>query len=136
MMMSSDDYDRTLCRRVCVFSCVYVWWCASGQRCTMYVMYSGFPPSLCPPSHPSLPSLFSSLTPRPPLPRYEREDITWDPTDFPNNEVCLELIEKKRGGILALLTEECFRGNAATDKGLARKLLQVGMRMHMLVVFI
>ena len=50
--------------------------------------------------------------------------------------MCLELIEKKRGGILALLTEECFRGNAATDKGLARKLLQVGMRMHMLVVFI
>ena len=50
--------------------------------------------------------------------------------------MCLELIEKKRGGILALLTEECFRGNAATDKGLARKLLQVGMRMHMLAVFI
>ena len=114
MMMSSDDYNCTLCRV----------WAALHHTCHVF----GFPsPSLCPPSHPSLPSLFSSLPPLPPLPRYEREDITWDPTDFPNNEVCLELIEKKRGGILALLTEECFRGNAATDKGLARKLLQVGM---------
>ena len=121
---------------VCVLVCVCVVvckWTALHHVCNVF----GFPsPSLCPPSHPSLPSLFSSLTPRPPLPRYEREDITWDPTDFPNNEVCLELIEKKRGGILALLTEECFRGNAATDKGLARKLLQVGMRMHMLAVCI
>ncbi|XP_010490294.1 PREDICTED: myosin-13-like [Camelina sativa] len=39
---------------------------------------------------------------------YKKEEIEWRHIDFPDNRYVLELIEKKRGGIIALLDEACM----------------------------
>ncbi|CAN8270956.1 unnamed protein product [Cochlearia groenlandica] len=39
---------------------------------------------------------------------YEKEEIEWTYIDFPENREVLELIEKKPGGIIALLDEACM----------------------------
>ena len=38
---------------------------------------------------------------------YSAEGINWDATDFPDNSKCLDLIEHRSNGLLALLNEEC-----------------------------
>ncbi|CAN6868868.1 unnamed protein product [Brassica oleracea] len=39
---------------------------------------------------------------------YKKEEIEWNHIDFPDNRYVLELIEKKPGGIIALLDEACM----------------------------
>ncbi|XP_010416014.1 PREDICTED: myosin-13 isoform X1 [Camelina sativa] len=39
---------------------------------------------------------------------YKKEEIEWRHIDFPDNRYVLELIEKKRGGIISLLDEACM----------------------------
>ena len=46
---------------------------------------------------------------------YAREAIEWDRTDFPDNQPCVDLIEKKPLGLLPILDSECTRGAAASD---------------------
>lgn len=47
---------------------------------------------------------------------YTREQIPFDRHDFPNNQSCLDLIEKKPMGLLPLIDSECLRGAVATDQ--------------------
>jgi len=49
---------------------------------------------------------------------YMREEIEWDRTDFPDNQPCVDLIEKKPIGLLPILDSECTRGAAARDAAL------------------
>ena len=52
---------------------------------------------------------------------YSAEGINWDATDFPDNSKCLDLIEHRSNGILALLNEECLLGHG-TDLTFCRKI--------------
>ena len=46
---------------------------------------------------------------------YNREQIEWDKTAFPDNMPCIELLSKKPHGLMRLLDAECMRGMAASD---------------------
>ena len=52
---------------------------------------------------------------------YADEGIAWNPTDFPDNQICLDLIEKRPKGLLSLIDEECLLGQG-TDGALVRKM--------------
>eukprot|EP00929_Paragymnodinium_shiwhaense_P105640 TRINITY_DN7068_c0_g2_i3.p1 TRINITY_DN7068_c0_g2~~TRINITY_DN7068_c0_g2_i3.p1 ORF type:complete len:1669 (+),score=441.76 TRINITY_DN7068_c0_g2_i3:89-5095(+) len=52
---------------------------------------------------------------------YSREGIPWDALDFPDNQDCLDLLQGRPQGILALLDEEC-KMPRGTDKGFCSKL--------------
>jgi myosin-5 len=47
---------------------------------------------------------------------YEREKISWSFIEFPDNQDCLDLIEHKQNGILAVLDDICKLGQASDDK--------------------
>ncbi len=53
---------------------------------------------------------------------YKREEITFNPQEFPDNQACLELIDKPPQGILMLVNEQCMRGDVGSDAALASKL--------------
>ncbi|KAJ8614223.1 hypothetical protein CTAYLR_001136 [Chrysophaeum taylorii] len=46
---------------------------------------------------------------------YQREQIDWDKTAFPDNTPCIDLLTRRPQGILRILDAECLRGNAASD---------------------
>ena len=50
---------------------------------------------------------------------YKREGIKWDTVEFEDNQDILDLIEKKHGGILATLDEQCKLGMRCNDKSFA-----------------
>ncbi len=52
---------------------------------------------------------------------YSAEGIQWDATDFPDNSKCIDLIEHRSNGILALLNEQCLLGHG-TDLTFCRKI--------------
>jgi myosin heavy subunit len=52
---------------------------------------------------------------------YQREQIQWDKTAFPDNTSCIELLSKKPLGLLPFMDSECSRGAAASDEGLVSK---------------
>lgn len=47
---------------------------------------------------------------------YQREGIKWDMIEFEDNQDILDLIEKKHGGILTTLDEQCKLGMRCNDK--------------------
>ncbi|EED95808.1 predicted protein, partial [Thalassiosira pseudonana CCMP1335] len=47
---------------------------------------------------------------------YNREGIKWDFVDFSDNQDILDLIEKKHGGILTTLDEQCMLGMRCNDR--------------------
>jgi myosin heavy subunit len=47
---------------------------------------------------------------------YTREQIPFDRHDFPDNQPCLDLIEKRPMGLLPLMDSECLRGAVASDQ--------------------
>lgn len=47
---------------------------------------------------------------------YHREKIEWSFIEFPDNKDCLELIEHKLNGILAMIDDECRLPKAADEK--------------------
>jgi myosin heavy subunit len=52
---------------------------------------------------------------------YTREEISWDPTVFPDNSSTIDLLEKRPLGLLSMLDSECRRGASALDgEALAR----------------
>ncbi|EFA79585.1 myosin IA heavy chain [Heterostelium album PN500] len=69
----------------------------------------------------TLQQIFIDLTLKTEQEEYVTEGIKWVPVDYVNNKACVELIEKKPFGILALLDEECLfpEGN---DNSLLEKL--------------
>ncbi|KAH9114351.1 hypothetical protein AeMF1_011554 [Aphanomyces euteiches] len=56
--------------------------------------------------------------------RYQREGIPWTLLELPQNEGCLEVLEGRPTGVLALLDEECNIPKG-TDAGFVRKLYQL-----------
>jgi len=46
---------------------------------------------------------------------YDKEGIPWSNSDFVDNALCLELIEKKPGGVLSILDEECIMPQGADE---------------------
>ncbi|KAL7540528.1 hypothetical protein ACHAXR_010173 [Thalassiosira sp. AJA248-18] len=55
---------------------------------------------------------------------YERENINWAFIEFPDNQDCLDTIQARPKGILALLDDECKLGQRGNDKSWALKLNQ------------
>jgi len=53
---------------------------------------------------------------------YEREDIVWDFIAFPDNQDCLDMIQSRPNGILAMLDDECRLGARGNDKNWADRL--------------
>jgi myosin heavy subunit len=51
---------------------------------------------------------------------YQREQINWSFIEFPDNQDCLDLIEHRVSGILAMLDDECRLPKAADEKLAAR----------------
>lgn len=55
---------------------------------------------------------------------YEREQISWAFIEFPDNQDCLDTIQARPKGILALLDDECKLGQRGNDRNWANKLNQ------------
>ena len=55
---------------------------------------------------------------------YEREKISWDFIEFPDNQDCLDTIQARPKGILALLDDECKLGQRGNDRNWAMRLNQ------------
>ncbi len=53
---------------------------------------------------------------------YEREKISWAFIEFPDNQDCLDTIQAKPHGILAMLDDECKLGQRGSDKNWAKRL--------------
>jgi len=53
---------------------------------------------------------------------YEAEKISWDFISFPDNQDCLDVIQSRPTGILAMLDDECKLGNRGNDKNWADRL--------------
>ena len=51
---------------------------------------------------------------------YEREKIEWSFIEFPDNQDCLDLIEHRQSGILAMLDDECKLPKASDEKFASR----------------
>jgi myosin V len=51
---------------------------------------------------------------------YERESISWSFVSFPDNQDCLDLIECRPNGILAMLDDECRLPKGTDEKFVAR----------------
>eukprot|EP01132_Coremiostelium_polycephalum_P006082 gene6082-7579_t len=56
----------------------------------------------------TLQQIFIDLTLKTEQEEYVQEGIKWVPVDYVNNKPCVDLIEKKPMGLLALLDEECL----------------------------
>ncbi|KAF0697680.1 Aste57867_11651 [Aphanomyces stellatus] len=56
--------------------------------------------------------------------RYQQEGISWTVLDLPQNDGCLDVLETRPTGVLALLDEECNIPKG-TDAGFVRKLYQI-----------
>ena len=61
---------------------------------------------------------------------YQKEQISWSFIEFPDNQDCLDLIEHKQNGILAVLDDVCKLGQASDEKFVNRlyKMLIVNPR--------
>ena len=55
---------------------------------------------------------------------YQREEISWSFIEFPDNQDCLDLIEHKQTGVLAVLDDVCKLGQA-TDEKFANRLYKL-----------
>lgn len=55
---------------------------------------------------------------------YQKEKINWSFIEFPDNQDCLDLIEHKQTGILAMLDDECKLGGASDAKFHAKMVKQ------------
>lgn len=61
---------------------------------------------------------------------YAREGIAWTPVEYFDNRVICDLIEKKPGGILAILDEDCLLANATDESFLDKLTRTVGNHKH------
>lgn len=63
----------------------------------------------------NLQKLFNDMIFKAEAEEYNREQIEWDQTIFPDNDPCIQLLTKKPVGLLRMMDSECSRGNAASD---------------------
>lgn len=69
-----------------------------------------------------LQQVFIELTLKAEQEEYDKEGIKWTPVKYENNKPCVDMIDKKQGGIFALLNETCLLGG--DDKQFCEKLTQ------------
>uniref|UniRef100_A0A023FBM3 Putative myosin class ii heavy chain n=1 Tax=Triatoma infestans TaxID=30076 RepID=A0A023FBM3_TRIIF len=62
-----------------------------------------------------LQQLFIELTLKSEQEEYLKEGIEWEPVEYFNNNIIINLIEEKHKGIIALLDEECLRPGDTSD---------------------
>nr|XP_056711115.1 unconventional myosin-Ia-like [Euleptes europaea] len=72
-----------------------------------------------------LQQIFILLTLKEEQEEYVREGIAWTPVDFFDNSIICDLIEDSKGGILAMLDEECLRPGEVNEATFLAKLNQV-----------
>ncbi|XP_048343475.1 unconventional myosin-Ia-like [Sphaerodactylus townsendi] len=72
-----------------------------------------------------LQQIFILLTLKEEQEEYIREGVAWTPVDFFDNSIICDLIENSKGGILALLDEECLRPGKVNEATFVTKLNQV-----------
>lgn len=73
---------------------------------------------------------FIELTLKSEQEEYAREGIAWTPVEYFDNRVICDMIEKKPGGILAILDEDCLLANS-TDMSFLEKLTKnMGVNKH------
>ncbi|CAI5765468.1 unconventional myosin-Ia isoform X1 [Podarcis lilfordi] len=72
-----------------------------------------------------LQQIFILLTLKEEQEEYIREGIAWTPVDFFDNSIICNLIEDGKGGILAMLDEECLRPGEVNEATFLNKLNQV-----------
>jgi WD40 repeat protein len=60
---------------------------------------------------------------------YKREEIPWDPLDFPDNQESVDLLADPRSGIFAMLDEECMVPQGS-DKGFCNKIISKYSTSH------
>ncbi|XP_054859454.1 unconventional myosin-Ia-like isoform X2 [Eublepharis macularius] len=72
-----------------------------------------------------LQQIFILLTLKEEQEEYIREGIAWTPVDFFDNSIICNLIEDSKGGILAMLDEECLRPGEVNEATFLDKLNQV-----------
>ncbi|XP_061471126.1 unconventional myosin-Ia-like isoform X2 [Rhineura floridana] len=72
-----------------------------------------------------LQQIFILLTLKEEQEEYIREGITWTPVDFFDNSIICDLIEDSKGGILAMLDEECLRPGEVNEATFLNKLNHV-----------
>lgn len=56
---------------------------------------------------------------------YERESISWAFIEFPDNQDCLDTIQARPKGILAMLDDECKLGQRGSDRNWAKRLNEI-----------
>ena len=56
---------------------------------------------------------------------YERESISWAFIEFPDNQDCLDTIQARPKGILAMLDDECKLGQRGSDINWAKRLNEI-----------
>ena len=61
---------------------------------------------------------------------YMREGIRWDMIEFEDNQDILDLIEKKHGGILTCLDEQCKLGVRCTDRTFVSAVYKMCLTTH------
>lgn len=69
-----------------------------------------------------LQQLFIELTLKSEQEEYLREGIEWEPVEYFNNNIIINLIEEKHKGIISLLDEECLRPGDTSDQTFLNKL--------------
>ncbi|XP_014240343.1 myosin-IB isoform X2 [Cimex lectularius] len=62
-----------------------------------------------------LQQLFIELTLKSEQEEYHKEGIEWEPVEYFNNNIIINLIEEKYKGIISLLDEECLRPGETSD---------------------
>ena len=60
---------------------------------------------------------------------YKKEDIPWDPLDFPDNQDAVDLLADPRTGIFSMLDEECLVPQGS-DKGFCNKIVSKFSQHH------
>ena len=60
---------------------------------------------------------------------YKKEDIPWDPLDFPDNQDAVDLLADPRSGIFSMLDEECLVPQGS-DKGFCNKIVSKYNQHH------
>ena len=73
---------------------------------------------------------FIELTLRSEQEEYAREGIAWTPVEYFDNRIICDLIEKKPGGILAILDEDCLLANSTDITFLEKLTKNMGVNKH------
>jgi myosin heavy subunit len=64
---------------------------------------------------------------------YDAEGIVWNPTDFPDNTPCVEMLEKRPIGLFSFLQEECLLGPRGSEQSLLSKIFKNNVKSSIIM---